>query len=297
MPTTEAPSLIQTRDIEAEDLGRATIAGSRRYALTSRLVDQTFIVDVARPTLPTPADRPLPVIYVLDADGAFGVTAQTARMLQMEAAGLPPVLVVGVGYRYSSPKLARAEHGAWRTRDFSPSLDRFSAPHTRAALAEAGYEAEVRYGGAAAFLAFLTEELRPFIAACYATNPSDQTLVGMSLGGLFSLYALFQAPAAFNRHLIVSPALWWDERIIFAEEAAYAEIATDLPAKVFLGVGASEEADGAPYWPVSNLAALDAALRGRRYPELHLTHHVFPDETHMSVYPGAVSRGLRALFK
>jgi predicted alpha/beta superfamily hydrolase len=297
MPTPEAPSPHQTHDIEAEELGRATIAGSRRYALTSRLVDQTFIVDVARPAIPTPANQPLPVIYVLDADGAFGVAAQAARMLQMETPGLPPVLVVGVGYRYSGPKLARAEHGAWRTRDFTPSLDRFSAPRTRAALAEAGYEARVRYGGAAAFLAFLTEELRPFVAGRYAINPSDQTLLGMSLGGLFSLYALFKAPAAFNRHLIVSPALWWDERIMFAEEAAYAEKATDLPAKVFLGVGASEEADGAPYWPVSNLADMDAALRGRRYPGLHLTHHVFPDETHMSVYPGAVSRGLRALFK
>ena len=291
MPTADIAS-----PLLVEDLGRANIAGTRRYALTSRLIDQTFIIDVARPAMQTPANQPLPVIYVLDADGAFGIAAQTARMLQMETPGLPPALVVGVGYRYSGPNLARAEHGAWRTRDFSPTLDRFTAPRTRASLAEAGLESEVRYGGASAFLAFLTEELRPFIAGRYAIDFADQTLIGMSLGGLFSLFTLFKAPAAFNRHLILSPALWWDERTIFAAEAAYASSATDLPAKVFLGVGALEEAEGAPYWPVSNLAAMEQALRARRYPGLELTHHVFPDETHMSVYSGAVSRGLRTVF-
>jgi hypothetical protein len=47
---------------------------------------------------------------------------------------------------------------------------------------------------------------------------------------------------------------------------------------------------------VSNLIDLSAVLHQRQYPNLQLTHQVFPDETHMSVFPMAVSRGLRAVF-
>lgn len=242
-------------------------------------------------------ERPLPVVYVLDGDGAFGVVTQAVRMLQMEANGLPPMLVVGVGYRYSSSKLARAEHAAWRTRDFSPTLDAASQAQTRDVLAKQGFDVAIQPGGAPKFLSFLTTELRPIIAQTYAVDTADQTLVGMSLGGLFALYTLFNLPTAFKRYVILSPALWWDDRAIFAHEASYAASATDLAAKVFLGVGSLEEADGAPYWPVSNLAAMDAALRGRNYPSLDLTHHVFPEETHMSVYSGAVTRGLRTVFR
>jgi hypothetical protein len=47
---------------------------------------------------------------------------------------------------------------------------------------------------------------------------------------------------------------------------------------------------------LSNLEALADALRGRNYPSLELTQQVFPDEGHLSVFPAAVSRGLRAVF-
>jgi predicted alpha/beta superfamily hydrolase len=288
-PTTDAA-------LSVENLGRSTLGGTRRYALTSRIVGQTFSIDIARPALPVPAGQPLPVVYVLDGDGAFGVAAGAARMMQMEAGGLPPMLIVGVGYRYTSPAAAPAEHGAWRSRDFSPSLDVESRARTQAALAAEGYACEVEHGGAASFLRFITEELMPFVAGRYPVDKADQTLVGMSLGGLFALHVLFEAPASFQRYLILSPALWWDERAIFAREAALAARQDDLPASVFLGVGGAEEAVGPPYLPVSLLAQLHAALGSRRYPSLRLAHHVFPDETHMSVYPGGLCRGLRTLF-
>jgi hypothetical protein len=47
---------------------------------------------------------------------------------------------------------------------------------------------------------------------------------------------------------------------------------------------------------VSNLYELDARLRQRAYPSLDMHFHVSPDETHMSVFPGALARGLTAVF-
>jgi hypothetical protein len=37
-------------------------------------------------------------------------------------------------------------------------------------------------------------------------------------------------------------------------------------------------------------------LRGRKYPSLRFDSVVFPDETHGSVIPATISRGLRRVF-
>jgi hypothetical protein len=47
---------------------------------------------------------------------------------------------------------------------------------------------------------------------------------------------------------------------------------------------------------VSNLYELDAVLRARAYPSLQTQLEVLPDESHMSVFAAAISRGLRALY-
>src|SRR4051812_24625199 len=88
-----------TREFAVEELGRTTILGSRSYALRSRHVDQTFQIDVARPVRrATEQDAALPVVYVLDGNSAFGLVTPTARLLQDD--GLPPTLIVGIGYRF-----------------------------------------------------------------------------------------------------------------------------------------------------------------------------------------------------
>jgi len=293
--------LVASRRREAprmtEDLGRASLLGTRSFRLTAHHIDQIFVIDVCRPALPVSGGQKVPVVYVLDGNGAFGLTAQTAQMLQLGQDPIPPMLIVGIGYQFDRSNAVRAQHAFSRTRDFTPTNDPAWLSTQRAALQAQGMDAEVSAGGAAAFLRFITEELKPFIAERYPTvDSNDQTLIGMSLGGLFTLYTLFEQPAAFQRYLVVSPAVWWDQRMICRQEAVLAARANDLPVRLFLAVGALEEAAGAPYWPVSGLADLAAALRGRNYPSLRMTHHVFPDEHHMSVLPGAVSRGLRSVF-
>ena len=280
-----------------EDLGPASLIGTRRYSLAARHIDQTFLIDVCRPARPTAAGQKVPVVYVLDGNGAFGLTAQTAQMLQLGQDPIPPMLIVGVGYLFDRSNAVRAQHIAARTRDFTPTSDAAWLAIQHAAMQTQGLDAETAAGGAPAFMRFLTEELKPFIAELYPdADPDDQTLLGMSLGGLFALYALFDQPSAFQRYIVVSPAIWWDRRLIFRQEAALATRITDLRVRLFLAVGSMEETDGAPYWPVSSLAELAASLSERGYPSLSVTHQVFPEEHHMSVLPGAVSRGLRAVF-
>lgn len=69
-----------------------------------------------------------------------------------------------------------------------------------------------RFGKAEAdaYLAFLVERLKPYIDRHYRTRPGRRHtgIMGSSLGGLTSHYALHRYPAVFGRAGVLSPAYW-----------------------------------------------------------------------------------------
>jgi predicted alpha/beta superfamily hydrolase len=155
----------------------------------------------------------------------------------------------------------------------------------------------------------LVEEIIPGIEARYRVHPTDRTLIGGSLSGLFGLYVLFHRPETFARYLLVSPSMYWDNAICLSYEETWAEQHTDLPARVFCAVGELEEVSGRQWPPnmmtdeamqkarmVSNLQELVGRLSSRGYPSLTVESVVFPDEHHLTVFPAALSRGLMRLF-
>ena len=159
---------------------------------------------------------------------------------------------------------------------------------------------EVLSGGAAAFLRFLREEVRPFVESRYRVAQGGSGLFGDSLGGLFALYALFHAPNSFDRYIVGSPSIWWDEKITVHFEEEYAAGHTDLPAEVFMSVGLLEEdpevPESATAAMVTNVREMAERLNSRGYPGLRLTTHFFEGETHLSVLPLNLSWGLRTLY-
>ncbi|MBE7452080.1 MAG: alpha/beta hydrolase [Kofleriaceae bacterium] len=94
-------------------------------------------------------------------------------------------------------------------------------------------------GGADAYLDFLADELRPFIAATYRVAPGRVGLAGSSLGGLVSLYGCWQRPTVFDRCGVFSPSLWWDEGYLPALVAADPATAADKPLTIYLDSGDS----------------------------------------------------------
>lgn len=281
------------------DLGPTTMSRCSRYALTARNVAQTYLIDVAMPAAPVTPGQILPVVYVLDGNGMFAMAAQTARMLQSAPQPLPPMLVVGVGYDFRRAGGPNWEYVGLRHRDYSPTSDPRVIGLLRASPPPYDFPADFELGGAAAFRRFLTEELRPFIAARYPVDPGDQTLLGFSLGGLFALDTLFTAPGSFRRYIAGSPALAWHDRVAFEREAALAATVDDLAADLFLSVGELEATSDNPLVStiVSTVRDLEAVLRGRGYPSLRMACHLFPGETHASVIGATISRGLRSVFE
>jgi predicted alpha/beta superfamily hydrolase len=283
---------VRASDQVFEDRGPATLGRTHSFNLQARAVDQVFQIDVALPVhLPVDGER-LPVVYVLDGNAAFGLVAQAARLLQTGPHPLPATLIVGIGY--AGEDAQRALHLRWR--DLMPSVDEGALAMYRTARPPWRLPDDIQPGRADDFLAFIDQELKPFLAERFPVDPEDQTIVGVSAGGVFALHALFTSPASFQRYVAVSPAIYWDNRILLIEEAAYAAKAKDLPAHLFLGVGGLEEIHHLPSRMVSNLYEFEAILRQRRYPSLQMRFHVFPDETHLSVPPGGVTRGLTEVF-
>jgi uncharacterized protein len=272
---------------DIQDLGQATLSRTSRFRLRATAIDQAFLIQVAWPPGRPEEGQTYPVVYVLDGNSAFTITAQIARSLQSGPFPMPPTLVVGIGYHFDLPG-DQAQIGLLRVRDLTPCSD---------ALFEAQYPGGADVcGGAEAFLAFVEHEVKPFVASRFPVDSSDLTLVGSSLAGLFTLHTLFSKPQSFQRYIAVSPAIYWGNGKVFALEEALAETAEDLPVHLFLAAGSLEEGHDAQQRFVSNLYQLDAKLQARAYPGLNLSLRVFDGETHMSVYFGAMARGLGAIF-
>jgi len=64
-------------------------------------------------------------------------------------------------------------------------------------------------GGSSQLTSFLREELIPFIDGRFRTEPF-RILIGHSLGGLFAVHTLFEAPHLFQAHIAASPGLHWN---------------------------------------------------------------------------------------
>jgi predicted alpha/beta superfamily hydrolase len=111
--------------------------------------------------------------------------------------------------------------------------DRFNEyTPTRPRNAKAGGQADA-YGRA------LVEELKPLIDSTYRTLPdaSNTALGGASLGGLVSLYLGLKYPDVFGKLALISPSVWWDDRMIVRSVKAL----KSRPAlRIWLDVGTKE---------------------------------------------------------
>jgi len=253
----------------------------RIEASEERDVEQVLYVSLPRDY--DGRDRAYPVVFLLDPDYSFAIAHNVVEHF-VDRGNLPPMILVGVGYPGQSQVIET--YRRHRTRDYTPT-------HTL----RGGYGPEIQQlsGGGPAFRDFIAERVIPLIERRYRTN-GERALVGHSFGGLFTTFVLLTRPTLFDRYLAVSPSYWYDDRFIFAlEERAAAEL-DDLPARVALFIGERENPPHVRRPMVEDLRAFAHKLESRGYAKLVLSTEVFDDETHNSVFPVAITRGLRWLF-
>lgn len=206
----------------ASDLG--PVAGVTGTVIEHGLVESTFVaarnVDVWVPPDYESTDRAYPVLYMHDGQNLFDPAKSYAGVdwgidesmtALFEETG-QAAIVVGV---WNTPK---------RFEEYMPQgmADDWST-ETAAKLKDWGDLDGILSD---AYLQFLVEELKPMIDATYRTRPEREStmVMGSSMGGLISLYALTEHPDVFGRAGAVSTH--WPA----AEEAALQYLSEALPA-------------------------------------------------------------------
>jgi len=217
------------------------------------------------------------------------MVANIASLLEIPKADYPDLVVVGIGY----PIRDMADWAALRTRDLTPTNDPGTDSTWATLLAKSsGRKYDVKSGGARLFLNFIVKELIPFIESNYRVSSSDRGLGGYSYGGLFTLFALFTHPEAFDRYFAGSPSLEYDHGILFKYENEFALTHKNLKATVFLSAGSLEN-DGT----TENMKKMSDVLQSRNYQGLTIDSYVFPGESHQSCIPSAIMKAFKVLYK
>lgn len=184
--------------------------GSRTQQMTlqSSSTGHDYLIQIALPEAPPPPEG-YPVLYVLDGNAYWPLMRAARAALTRDTPSTPArsLLIVGVGYRGVERFAVNA-----RAQDYTST-----APHTP----DSGNGRS--YGGAGNFLQFIEQQLKPAIAARYDVNDTAQSILGHSLGGLFVLHVLFTRPDTFANYLAIAPSIWWNDRYILRELAAFAE--------------------------------------------------------------------------
>jgi predicted alpha/beta superfamily hydrolase len=146
------------------------------------------------------------------------------------------------------------------------------------------------------FIAFLEKELQPFIEKNYRTNTSKM-IIGQSLGGLLATEILFKKPALFDKYVIISPSLWWDNGSLLGENPAILQENSQHKADIYIGVGKEGlTATKPPRVMEVDANLLAEKLRQAKNPNVKVNFDYLPQEDHATILHQAVFNAFRMLY-
>lgn len=216
-----------------------------------------------------------PVIYLLDgsADEDFIHIAGLVQFNSFEWVNqLPKSIVVGI---------ATVD----RKRDFtfptSIEADKKRYPTT---------------GHSDKFISFIEKELQPYIQAKYKTD-ANKTLIGQSLGGLLATEILIKKPKLFNKYIIISPSLWWDNASLLNQDSEIKENMFKQQTDVYIAVGK----EGLTPTEIPRVMEVDANLltekiKGFKNKNVKVYFDFLPLENHATIMHQAVSNSFKFLY-
>jgi predicted alpha/beta superfamily hydrolase len=238
------------------------IAAGRQYEINSAILGEKRILNIYLPEGYSKNDTArYPVIYLLDGslnEDYLHVIGLVAFNSYPWVARTPRSIVVGIS-------------NIDRKRDFtfptSVKSDQEKYPTT---------------GGADRFIAFIEKELQPYVQRSFKTTDS-KTIIGESLGGLLAVRALFTKPTLFNRYIIISPSLWWDNGSILKSSISSDMLNTGTK-DIFLAVGKeglapSEE----PHVMEVDVNVLKDKIDNWHNNNVHVFLDYLPDEEHATL--------------
>jgi predicted alpha/beta superfamily hydrolase len=153
-------------------------------------------------------------------------------------------------------------------------------------------------GGGRQFLTFVERELLPYLDRTYRTDSTQRTLMGHSLGGYFTLFALVEALKthryAFSAYVAASPTLTYANEYLLHELARLPPPLAP-PLRVYLTAG--EQELSASTEGRATRAAFQrvlALLQAPALASLHVAYYLYPTYRHLdTAVPTFATRPMR----
>src|SRR5450432_1516299 len=167
---------------------KVDIPGSEVRKITSSIVaGQEYELHISLPAGYTNNTKKYRVVYLMDSQWDFPLVKSLYGQ-QYYDGFIPEIIIVGITWGGINPN-----PDSLRVRDYTPAKE----------------NRQPQSGGADKFLSFMKDELFPFIESNYKADNKNRTLVGCSLGGLITMYALFTHTEMFTGYVAASPAFGW----------------------------------------------------------------------------------------
>jgi uncharacterized protein len=146
------------------------------------------------------------------------------------------------------------------------------------------------------FIEFIASELQPFIEKKYKTTAS-KTIIGESLGGLLATEILIKRPILFNRYIIVSPSLWWDDGSLLNFNPKGMQHNFSMLTGIYIGVGKEGLTPGdKPRVMEVDANVLAEKLKSINNNDLHVFFDYLPQEDHGTIMHQAVYNAIKLLY-
>lgn len=250
----------------SEKFPSVEIKGSHIRQLKSKDTGRDYDLYIHSPGSLIPGKK-YPVLFVLDGQWDFKLLDSIYGGLYYDKF-VPEMIIVGITYTG-----ANLNYDALRAMDYTPTaVNQLKGS-----------------GDAAKFLSFLKQDVIPFVEKNYQADSSKRILMGSSLGGLFTLYAMFNEPDLFYGYVAASPAVSYDNDFSFKQEKEFSQTHKDLRVKLFIAVGDIEDLTQ----PVEKFMQ---TVKSRSYNGLKMENRILEGERHAGNKPEAYNRGLRFVF-
>ena len=223
--------------------------------------------------------RKYPVLILLDGDAHFH-----------SVTGLVQILGGGVNGTFVVPEMiVVAIPNTDRMRDLSPT-------HIDSMLGNPPNPALKTTGGMPNFLRFIRNELLPRIDSSYRTS-GYRVLVGHSLGGITSIYALYNMPEAFNAYVAIDPSLWWDNHTLLTQAKGFFSKPAPAGRALFVGQANTIVAqDTTPNLHFSAIVQFNGIAESENASGIRYAYKYYPNDDHGSVPMIAEYDALRFIF-
>ena len=230
----------------------------------SKILNEKRIVEVLLPEIQkADTNEKYDVLYVTDGEWNMKIISPIYQYLADKWL-IPKNIIVSIPHN-------NLQGINLRERDLIP-------PHDNDSLA----------GRADNFLSYLKNELIPYVNKTYPTTGKN-TLIGHSLGGLFTMFALLTEPRSFESYIAADPAFWGDNYYI--NKIAIDKLNNFSSIKTLFMTGRGMR-DG-PDFRSMGIFSMDSIITAKAPSGLHWKSIAYFDETHRSILLKTVYDGLR----